>query len=197
MKKRVNVIKEHFFGVLEAVVGYLRAGMSVERAFEKVMADIELLYGKDSDIYMEFENINTKVELDIKIEDSLKELAERINEPSISEFAELYAISRRRDGNIINVIESMCGYIKDEIEMNRDIRLSINNVLQEISIMKIMPVAIILYLKVCSNDYISIVYKSATGYIVMAGILIIYLGTLYITDKMKQKVLYGETGSFM
>ena len=52
--------------------------------------------------------------------------------------------------------------------------------------------AIIMYLKICATDYISVVYKSATGYVVMAVVLVVYIGTLYVTERMKQKILYVD-----
>ena len=86
----------------------------------------------------------------------------------------------------------MCSYVKYELEINRKIRISINNVLQEISIMKIMPIAILMYLRIFSSDYIEGIYNNAAGVGVMFVILIVYVGTIYIIDRMKQKVLIWE-----
>ena len=162
--------------------------MSIERSFKKVMVDIELLYGIESIVYKEFDYINSKVELDISIEEAIYDLANRVEIKEISDFAQLFAISKRRDGNVVSVIEAMCCYIKDAVEINRQVKTSISSVLQEINIMKYMPLGILVYLRLFSGEYIDVIYKSINGYIIMAIILLLYVVIVYITDRMKQKI---------
>lgn len=180
--------KIEFFEALEAVVPYLRTGMSIEQSFKKVMTDIELLYGIKSSVYREFDYINNKIELDISIEEAINDLAGRVDVKEISDFAQLFAISRRRDGNVVSVIEAMCCYVKDSIETNRQIKMSLNSVLQEINIMKYMPFGILVYLRLFSGEYINAIYRDMRGYLIMGGILILYVAVVYITDRMKQKI---------
>ncbi|MBE5934864.1 MAG: hypothetical protein E7262_03640 [Lachnospiraceae bacterium] len=187
--KNKERLKIQFFEVLEIVSAYIKTGMSIEKAFDQVVTDVEMLYGINSSIYNEINNINISVEIDIRIEDAIKKLAKKMDIKEISNFAELFEISIKQDGNVVNVIESICSYVKGQIELNRQVRLSINSVLQEISIMKVMPIGILIYLRIFSKDYIEGIYSSGMGLFIMFIILIVYGITLYIIDRMKQKIL--------
>ena len=92
----------------------------------------------------EIKNINKCIELDISAERAINDLAIRADFAEIYNFAEVFAISKRSDGNIIKVINTVCSNIRDSIEMNRHIRMSISGVLQEITIMKFMPLGVLL-----------------------------------------------------
>ena len=192
-KKKKAEFKVQFFEVMDIVASYIKTGMSIQRAFVQVLVDIKLLYGINSEIYEEIDYINTSVELDISIEEAINNLAKKKKIKEIDEFADLFEVSIRRDGNVVKVIESMCAYIRDEIEMDRQVRISINSVLQEINIMKLMPVAILTYLRMFSSEYIECIYKDATGLLIMAAVLISYIVVLCVIDKMKQKILIWES----
>ena len=182
---RKKEICKQFCDTLESLEAYLRSGTSIEMAFEKVVVDIELLYGKRSYVLKEIKKINASVKLDISIEEALKDFANRVDIREISIFSELFEISKRRDGNIINVIESMCSYIKEKEELNREIRNSINAVISELAIMKLMPFAILIYLRLFSKGYFEDVYESFKGCIIMFVILVVYFITLYVIKKME------------
>ena len=137
----------------------------------------------------EIKNINKCIELDISAERAINDLAIRADIAEIYNFAEVFAISKRSDGNIIKVINTVCSNIRDSIEMNRHIRMSISGVLQEITIMKFMPLGILLYLKVFSNGYFDCVHNNIAGQFIMSVILIIYFVACTTIDYMQRKVL--------
>ena len=192
-QKQKEQFKIQFFEGMEIVASYIKTGMSTRKSFIQALEDIKLLYGINSKIYKEMDYINTSIELDISIEEAINNLARKMCIKEISEFAGLFEVSIRRDGNVVKVIENMCAYIKDELEMNRQVRIAINGVLSEISIMKMMPLGILAYLRVCSSEYMECVYKDAKGLIIMTIVLIVYIVVLYVIDKMKQKVLVWES----
>jgi tight adherence protein B len=192
-KKQKAEFKVRFFEAMDIVAGYIKTGMSIQKSLVQALTDIRLLYGINSEIYKEIDCINTSIELDILVEEAINNLAKKKDIKEINEFAKLFEVSIQRDGNVVKVIESMCAYIRDEIEMDRQVRISINSVLQEINIMKLMPVAILAYLRIFSSEYIECIYKDSTGLLIMAVVLISYIVVLYVIDKMKQKILIWES----
>lgn len=180
---------EQFCVALEAIEVHLRAGNSIEQSFMKIMGEMELLYSEEAYIYKELEYINDCILLDVSIEDALFDMARRVNIDDIHNFCEVFAISKRSDGNIIRVINTMINYVREDMEVNRQIKNSINNVLQEVFIMKFMPLALLLYLKIFSKGYYDCVYNSILGYIAMFVIFVMYIVIICIIDKMQKKVL--------
>lgn len=189
MLERKKSFLEQFCVALEAVEVHLRAGSSIEQAFIKIMSEMELLYGTKSYIYKELEYINECIILDISIEDALYDISRRVDIDDIHNFCEVFAISKRSDGNIIRVIDTMINYVRENIEVKRQIKNSINNVLQEVFIMKFMPIGLLLYLKIFSKGYYDCVYDSILGYIAVFVIFVLYIVVVCIIDKMQKKVL--------
>ena len=189
--KRKNELKIQFCEGLEGIETLLKSGNSIEWAFNKVLGELEHLQGKDSYMVKEVEHINKCIELDISIEAAINDLAIRADIDEIYNFAEVFAISKRADGNIIKVISNVCNNIRDNENMNRQIRMSISGVLQEITIMKVMPLGILLYLKVFSNGYFDSVHETMMGQFIMFIVLIVYIVACTLIDYMQRKVL-GE-----
>ena len=86
------------------------------------------------------------------------------------------------------MIQTVCNSIRDNINMDRQIRMSISGILQEINIMKIMPIGILVYLKVFSIGYFECVYSSLSGQCVMGIILVVYIIACTVIDHMQRKV---------
>lgn len=192
-KKRIlekkNRLKKQFCESLEAVEVLLKSGNSIEQAFCKVVEELEHLQGKDSYMVNEVKHINKCLELDLSIEAAINDLAVRADIEEIYNFAEVFAISKRADGNIVKVITSVCARIRDKENTNRQIRMSISGVLQEVIIMKVMPLGILLYLKVFSKGYFDVVHESMAGQFIMCIVLCIYILACTLVDYMQKKVL--------
>lgn len=189
IEQRKEDFKIQFCEALESVEVLLKSGNSIEQAFKKVLDELEHLQGSDSYMVDEIKNINKCIDLDISVETAINDLANRADIAEVYSFAEVFAISKRSDGNIIKVINTVCSNIRDSIEMNRHIRMSISGVLQEITIMKFMPLGILLYLKVFSNGYFDCVHNNIAGQVIMSVILVIYLVACTTINYMQRKVL--------
>lgn len=189
IERRKEKLKIQFCEALESIEVLLKSGNSIEQAFKKVIDELEHLQGSESYMVKEIKNINKCIELDISAERAINDLAIRADIAEIYNFAEVFAISKRSDGNIIKVINTVCSNIRDSIEMNRHIRMSISGVLQEITIMKFMPLGVLLYLKVFSNGYFDCVHNNIAGQFIMSVILIIYFVACTTIDYMQRKVL--------
>lgn len=189
IERRKEDLKMQFCESLEAIEVLLKSGNSIEQAFINVLDELEHLQGSESYMVNEIKNINKCIELDISVEDAINDLAIRADIVEIYNFADVFAISKRSEGNIIRVINTVCSNIRDNIDMNRHIRMSISGVLQEITIMKFMPLGILLYLKVFSNGYFDCVHKNIAGQFIMSVILGIYFVACTTIDYMQRKVL--------
>ena len=89
---------------------------SCQAATEEKIAKTKTQLNEWEDIvYKEFDYINNKAELDISIEEAIYDLASRVEIKEISDFAQLFAISRKRDGNVVSVIESMGGKVSGSV----------------------------------------------------------------------------------
>lgn len=186
--KRKRELKLQFCEALEAVKVLLKAGNSIEYSFEKVIDELKHMQCENSYMVKEVLHINNCIKLDIAIEKLILDFADRANILEINNFADVFIISKRADGNVIKIIETTCNFIRNNINMNRQIRMSISGVLQEITIMRIMPLGILIYLKVFSKGYFDLVHESILGQSIMIVILIVYIVACAVIEYMQRKV---------
>ena len=188
--KQKNKLKIEFCEMLESVEILLKAGNSMENALKKVQKELEHIQGENSYMVRELKLINTCINIDVSTENAIKDFARRADIAEISNFAEVFIISKRSDGNIIKVIQTVCNSIRDNINIDRQIRMSLSGIIQEINIMRMMPLMILIYLKVFSKGYYDCVHKTIIGQCIMGIILIAYLVACTLISHMQRKVLY-------
>jgi tight adherence protein B len=179
-----------FCEMLESVEVLLKAGNSIENALKKVQKELVHIQGQDSYMMRELKQINTCINIDVSTENAIKDFASRADIPEISNFAEVFIISKRSEGNIIKVIHNVCNSIRDNVNIHRQIRMSLSGVVQEINIMRIMPLIILIYLKVFSKGYYDCVHQTIIGQCSMGIILVAYMIACTLISHMQRKVLY-------
>ncbi len=187
--KRKNKLKMEFCEMLDAIEVLLKSGNSIENAFKKVQDELIHIQGQDSYMMKELKQINTFINIDVSTENAIKDFASRADIAEISNFAEVFMISKRSEGNIIKVIQTVCNSIRDNINMDRQVRMSLSGVVQEINIMRMMPLIILVYLKVFSRGYYDCVHQTIIGQCVMGIILVAYLVACTVISYMQRKVL--------
>lgn len=186
--KRKNKLRVEFCEFLEATEMLLKAGNSIEVAFGKVQNELMHIHGENSDMLKEIRYINHCIKLDVSTEKIILDFARRADVAEINNFAEVFIISKRSDGNLIKVMQTVCNSIRDNINMDRQIKMSISGILQEINIMQIMPIGILVYLKVFSRGYFDCVHSNLTGQCIMGIILVVYIIACTAIDHMQRKV---------
>ena len=186
-KKKTQLMIQFCDG-MEAISISMQAGKSIEKAFVHVIEEMIQLYGENSMIVKELRYIVLKESLGISIEESLKEFAEKTKIEEIVNFAEVFAIAKRSDGNIIKIISFTTKRIRENIEMNREMVTAIASVISEINVMKFMPIALIIFLRITSPGYFDAVYNSSFGIMSMLAILFVYFIVIIIIEVMKNRI---------
>ncbi len=184
IEKNKEKFKMEFCTAIESLCAPLRAGFSIENSFKKIENEMIMMYGKKSLIVKEIEIINNQVEMNMSIEEALFSFAKRTKIKEIEDFSEVLAISKRADGNMIKVIDFTSKIIREEHETKREITTLISEKKYEASIMKLMPIIILVYMKLCMSEYVDVLYGSVFGVLVMTVLLILYAGFVIIIDKI-------------
>lgn len=168
---RINL---EFKEVMLAVAASLNAGYSIENAFKESINDLNVLYGDDSKLAGEIENIISRVKLNQPIEQVLINFAEYTNVDDIYSFAEVFQIAKKTGGDLIDITRSTASRISSRIEVKREIKTLIAGKSMEGKIMNFIPLGIILYFWICSPGFLDCLYNGA-GRIVMTVLFIIYI----------------------
>ncbi|MGB4659683.1 MAG: type II secretion system F family protein [Mobilitalea sp.] len=169
---------------IRALSAALEAGYSAEHAFEEACRDLCQIYPENSLIVREFTYLIRQIKMNITVEKALSEFSERSGVEDILSFAEVFATAKRTGGDLIKVIKTTSNIISDKIEIKREILTLITAKKLEANMMKVIPLIMLVYLSVSSPGFLDPLYHNLYGILVMTVILVCYLGTYLIIDKI-------------
>lgn len=187
-KERLWQLNLEFRDGLSSVSAALNAGYSVENSFMEAVKDLRLMYTSKALIVGEFEAIVRQIQMNIPVEDILKEFADRSGIDDIKNFAEVFITAKRTGGDLIKIIKATGNTIGDKIEVKREILTMITAKKFESGIMNVIPFAIIIYLRLFSPGFLDPLYHNLFGTVFMSLMLIIY----YAVSKMSDKIISIE-----
>jgi len=160
-------------GIL-SVSASLQAGYSIENGFELALEELSKLYDKKQPIIGEFQKITMQLRLNVTIEELLSDLAKRSGVEDIESFAEVFSIAKRTGGDFIKIIQKSSSNLSEKIETQEEVELSIAGKQMEQKIMSMVPFGIIIYVRLTSPEFLSVLYGNVLGITVMTICLLIY-----------------------
>jgi len=185
IQKRKHNLELQFKDMLYSLSSSLSAGKSVEQAFRDVLKDLEIIYGEqDADILKEVGYIIRKIEINQTIEEALSDFAGRAHLEDIDNFVDVFLISKRAGGNIVEIIKNTSNIISDKIEIRQEIDTLLAQRKFERKVLNAMPVLMIFFLSVSANDYINPVYNTLHGRVAMTAAIILLVVAFFISKKV-------------
>lgn len=183
-KKRLWNLNTQFASAIGYLSGALEAGYSVENAVREVCHDLRLTYSEGDMIMKEMRIIVSKIDNSVPVEEAFYSFGQRSGLEDILGFADVFSTAKRTGGNIISIIRSTTGVIRERTELKRELRTVIAAKKYESDIMKAVPFAILLYLRIFSPDMVAPLYGNLKGAAFMTVVLLIYLALTVISDKI-------------
>lgn len=172
--KRNLELQKQFGELLQMTAAALKSGYSIENAFVEARKDFVKLYGEESLMGVEAKNLNQQTALNIPLEQILDDLAERSGLEEIQSFAQVLHFAKRSGGDFIKIFQTTVEKIRQKGEVSREIETVMAAKKLEQRIMNLVPMGILLYVSICSPEFIQELYGNALGIGVMSGCLILY-----------------------
>jgi len=167
---------------INCVSSALESGYSIENAISEAYSDMKLTYAEDALIMREFRNIIHMLDNNLTVEEAFIGLADRSGLEDIKSFADIFGTAKRTGGNIMAIIKSTADIIHTRVELKRELKTVIASKKYEADIMKLIPFAMLIYLRVFSPDMVSALYGNAFGACFMTVVLVVYLILCKISD---------------
>ena len=104
----------------------------------------------------------------------MAQFAMRSGIEDIESFSEVLYTAKRTGGDIVKIIRSTSNAISDKLEVKREIKTMITAKQFEVTILKIIPFGIIIYLWLGSPGFLDPLYHNLFGILFMTVILILY-----------------------
>ena len=165
-----------------AVSTSLQAGYSAENSFVECIKDMRLMYGEESLICLELDQIRRGLNINISLEELLQDFAGRSGCEEIGEFAQIFSQAKRSGGNMAEIIKTSATLIGRQIELRQELRSLLAGKRMELNIMKVMPFGISLYISVSTPGFFDPLYHNVLGVAIMTGCLAVYL-TAYVVGE--------------
>lgn len=182
--KRKDMLKIQFRDMIDSVASALRAGYSVENAFYESRKDMMRLHGRDSYIVRELDQFFSKLDNGVPLENILNDFAGRTQIEDISDFSEIFVLAKRNGGDFNGIIGKTVKIMKEKDETEKEISVILSGRRYEQRVMCIIPIGIIIYLRITSREFLSVLYHNVPGMIVMTACLAIYAASYLISRKL-------------
>ena len=165
--KRAKIFNLQLSQALLIISNSLRSGFTFRHALARVAQDLP------DPISEEFKRVIREVNYGAKLDDSLSDLADRMNSEELKMINSAVSIQQKAGGNLAHVIEMVSITITDRINIKKTITTLTAQGRMSGMIIGLLPVFMRLVLMLVSPSYISIFFETKVGMImlIVSGIL--------------------------
>jgi len=183
--KRKNMLGLQFRDALYSLASSVSAGKSVESAFKDTAQELYFLYPDiDSYIVKEFMIIVTRIEMNVTVEEALRDFAERSGLDDIRSFVDVFAVGNRSGGNMVEIIINTSNVIGEKLRIKEEINTMLAQRKFEQKVLNIMPVLLILLLTWSTGDYMTPVFETIFGRMVMTVAVFLLAAAYFISKRI-------------
>lgn len=176
IKEKENSLRlTEFQDLLMVLSQSLQAGASVENAFTTATEELSKIHGGKSVVMKSLYKIIYGLQMNIPIEKLILNMAEEIDIEEVHLFASVFTGGLKSGVNTIEVISFTSDSLMENIKTSREAEQIISAKKTEQNIMNLVPMGILLYIKLCSGDFIEALYHNLSGVLIMTVFLCIYL----------------------
>lgn len=183
-EKRQKRLKQQFLGAAELLSDFLRSGNSVENGIRLSVKELVNLYGDHAEIVGEWRRICIGMSISESVEGLLEDFGKRSAVSEIREFTEVFSVVKRTGGQIREVLGKVIETLSESFRAEARIETMIAAKRLEQRLMSIIPIGLLLYIKLVSEDMLLPMYTTFTGRIVMTASLGIYVGAFFIAERI-------------
>lgn len=171
-EKRRGLLITQFKDLLYSMSAYVAANIQMGQALEGSLENLRSIYDDDSPLVVELEymvrNMKENKESEVRL---LQDFAVRSCCEDIENFVQVYTACTVTGGDMEKALKNSIEILMDKINIEREIRTLTAQKRLEGNIITAMPVIVILMLNIFSPEYLSPLYATLWGRMLMTGAL--------------------------
>ncbi len=184
---RKRELNYQFRDVLYSVSSSIATGRHLPEALSDAKDHMILIYGEDGLMVQELVKIAQGFfESKDSEEQILLDFSRRTGLEDIANFVEIYFTCRSTGGDMEHVIIKAADSIVEKISIHREIQMLTTQKKFEGKLLTGLPFLVIGFLEITSPDYLSVMYETAIGRVLMATALFGIAVAYYITSKITE-----------
>lgn len=180
-KKRMNQAFREF---ILSFGNSLRAGYSIENAFQSAYEDLKYMFSESSDFLKECRWMVSQMQNNQNLEDLLEDFAHRSDSKDIRDFALVFKIAKKSGGNLTQMIQDSAQIMHEKMSVKEEIGIMLAAKKMEQLIMDVVPLAIMFYISFTSKGYFDVLYHNPAGIIIMTACLGLYFLSFLLSEKI-------------
>lgn len=176
--------RAQFKDAMQMLASSLRTGYSVENAIREAEKELRPIYPQSCRIRAEFERMVHRLDMNMTVEQVMRDFARRVNQEDAEHFAEVFSIAKRTGGDSISILKSTIRTIGDKIEVERQIQTMLAAKNLEFKIMCVIPLGMVLYMRVAFPEFLTVLYGTLPGVLLMSVCLAVYVFAYWLGKRM-------------
>ncbi|MDR1000313.1 MAG: pilus assembly protein TadB [Clostridiales bacterium] len=183
--KRKRELMFQFRDALTSLTSSLSSGSVVETAIEEAIRDLQVIYPYENVMIInEFSLIVQRKRYGSSVEEALKDFSLRANLQCITDFVDVFSSVNSVGGNNIDIIRNSVNMINDKIEIENGINILVSGKKLEQRILTAAPLGFIWILSIVSGDYLTPMFTTIQGHMVMTGVLMVNIIAYMISSSI-------------
>lgn len=185
MIRRRDDLRNQFKDSLYSMSSSFAAGRHMIDAVKTAIPHLRNIYGDGSDMEKELLHMASSMEQAAGEETELwADLGMRSGIEDISDFGEVFSACRDAGGDLVFAADNAARILTEKIGIENEIRLTASQKVTEGRLVGTMPFIMILFLRLTSPAYISVMYETLTGKMIMTVSMIITCAAFIVTERI-------------
>ena len=184
-QKRQKELNEQFQDLLGSLSASITAGRHMEDALIEACDNLSLMYGPETPIMLELQSMKTRIQNNHESDRMLlTDFARRSHSEDVLSFTQVYLTCRSTGGDLQRVIAHTSEIITEKMQINDQIHAIIAQKKLEGRLISLMPAAMLLALNLLSSSYISILYTTLAGRLIMTVCLAGTIAGVFLMERL-------------
>ena len=180
IRKRSAALHAQLADVLTILASSLRAGHSFMQALDTVAKEIPQP-GAD-----EFGRVVAEIRLGRPVEDALNAMAQRVGSDDFKWAVLAVNIQRQVGGNLAEILDTVSDTVRERDQIRRQVDVLTTEGRLSMYILTGLPLAIGIYMLVINRSYVSLLYSTRPGIIMLVGAgCLLVVGTIWMKRIVK------------
>jgi tight adherence protein B len=183
-RRRAQAMRDHLQEALLSLATSLKAGQSLPNALERCVVDLRRLHPRGSPILDELSMVVREVQMSLPVDEALLELRARVPLEEVASLVDAVVMTRRRGGNIVEVMGNVAHMIADRMAIDREIQVMTAQKRAEAAILSLIPLGIYLITRLNNPEYIAIFHRTTGGQIALGLIFLAIIAGHWIANRL-------------
>lgn len=167
-------MRQEFLDGMQFTGTALQSGYAIENAFSEALTELRKIYDEDAFIVKEFAYLTVQIRMNVPVERLLQDLGRRSHIDDIRNFADVFLTARKTGGDLIAIVRTTIADMRQKDETRQEIETVLAGKKMEQSIMSVIPLAILVFVSITDPGFLSGMYHTPEGVLIMTVCLILY-----------------------